>query len=175
MSTRGTVMLVAILTVLAGYLWVVELPALRRPPRPRDVPDAPPLLTVPPASVARIDFEEEGTRLTAMRREGGWADGEGRAWSGTAVSDLIDTLGTLRPLMVVDPNPTALADYGLGQPARRVRVTAADGTPVLTLEIGDRNPAWTALYARLGSRPEVVLLGGILRWELEKVRDTAPQ
>jgi hypothetical protein len=77
--------------------------------------------------------------------------------------------------MVVDPAPAAPADYGLGDRARHVRVMAADGSAILTLELGDRNPAWTALYARVGSRSEVVLLGGVLRWELEKVGDTAPR
>ena len=175
MSPRGTVLLVALLAVLAGYLYVVELSALRRPPIPKDVPDGPPLLRVPPASVARVDLETDGVALTAVRTATGWADPEGRPWGGEAISDLVETLAGLRPLMVVDPDPGAPADYGLTRPAGRLQLTALDGRTVLALDIGDRNPAWTGLYARLGGRAEVVLVGGVLRWELDKVRKAAPR
>ena len=174
MSTRGTLGLLALLCVLATYIVVIELPTLRRPPRPADVPDAPPLLTTPDGAVARVDLEEADGLLTAIRHDGAWVDAAGRPWRSDAVSDLLETLATLRPIMVVDADPGTPDDYGLGHAARHLRVTGTDGRLLLALVVGDRNPAWTGLYARLTGRPEVVLVGGVLRWEIEKVRDTAP-
>ena len=173
MSPRGTTLLVGLLAALVGYLVLVELPGLRRPPAP-DVPEARPLLSVPVASVARIDIERDGGQLRAMRHDGGWADAQGRPWRSGAVSYLLETLAGLRPLMIVDPDPGTATDYGFDQAARRLRVTDSDGRIVLALEIGDRNPAWTGLYVRRAGQPEIVLVGGVLGWDLGKVFDTAP-
>jgi len=173
MTGRGTALLVTVCAVLGAYLWLFELRPRRHPPP--TAPEAAPLLPVPPAAVARLELEEAGRRLTAVRREGGWADPSGRTWRAEAVSDLVDALGTLRPLMVVDPDPQAPADYGLGPDARRLRVLGADGRPVLRLELGEPNPAGTGVYARVAERPEVVLIGGLLRWELAKLSAAAPE
>src|SRR6185436_7839631 len=127
-------------------------------------PEEPALLSVPPTAVAMIELDDRGTRLTAVRDRDRWRDPSGREWPGDAVSDLVATLGTLRPVMVVDPHPTEPADYGLGVPARKLEVHAADGRRVLALELGERNPAWTGVYARRAGEPEVMLIGSVLTW-----------
>jgi len=171
MTVRGTAWLVALLAALLAYLWLAEL-------RPRSgrarAKAAPVLLAVPAADVARIDLEEHGRRLVAIRRDGKWVDTQGHPWRGDAVGDLLDTLGTLSPIMVVDPDPAEPSDYGLEPDTPRLRVMAAQGKELLSLEIGERNPAWTGLYARLAGQREVILVGAVLHWELEKLRDAAP-
>src|SRR4029077_6525895 len=107
-----------------------------------------PLLAVPPAAVARVELAEGGHRLTAIRGERGWTDASGRAGPGGSVSDLVDALGMLRPVATVDPDPAAPADYGLGPGARHLELAGSDGRPLLALELGERNPAWTGLYTR---------------------------
>src|SRR3989442_1562213 len=72
------------------------------------------------------------------------------------------------------PDPATPGDYGLGPGGRRLGLAAADGRPLLALELGERNPAWTGLYARRAGEPAVLLVGGVLAWELEKVRQAAP-
>jgi hypothetical protein len=173
MTARGTGLLLALLVTLAGYLWVAEVrPRRAAPPLPAGTPEAPPLLAT--SDVARVELQEGGTRLTAVRRDGGWADGSGRPWRPAAVADLVETLGGLRPIMVVDPDPEQPADYGLGPDETQLRLFGPDGQALLALEVGERNPAWTALYARLAGRREVILVGAVLRWELEKLRDASP-
>ena len=169
MTARGTALLVALLATLAGYLWVVE-----RRPAPAFPPEPAPLLAVPTAAVARVELVEGERRLTAVRGERGWTDAAGRPWSQDPVSDLLAALGALRPLATVDPDPAAPGDYGLGPGGRRLELAAADGRPLLALELGERNPAWTGLYARRAGEPAVLLVGGVLAWELEKVRQAAP-
>ena len=120
MTVRGTALLVGILAALLAYLWLGEI-------RPRSGParaKVPALLAVPPTDVARIDLEEHGRRLVAIRRDGKWVDAQGRPWRGDAVGDLLDTLGTLSPIMVVDPDPAEPSDYGLEPDTPRLRVMA---------------------------------------------------
>ncbi len=169
MTARGTALLVALLATLAGYLWVVE-----RRPAPAFPAEPAPLLAVPTAAVARVELVEGERRTTAVRGERGWTDAAGRPWSQDPVSDLLAALGALRPLATVDPDPATPGDYGLGPGGRRLELAAADGRPLLALELGERNPAWTGLYARRAGEPAVLLVGGVLAWELEKVRQAAP-
>jgi len=117
MTARGTALLVALLATLAGYLWVVELGPRRA--APPTAAEAPPLLPVPPAAVARVELAEGERRVTAVRGERGWTDAAGRPWSEGALSDLLAALGALRPLTTVDPDPAVPGDYGLGPGARR--------------------------------------------------------
>src|SRR5207247_1051853 len=107
-----------------------------------------------------------GALATARRRRLAWPDG--------AVTDLIAALGGLRPLTTVDADPATPGDYGLGPGARRLELAGADGRPFLALELGERNPAWTGLYARRAGEPAVLLVGAVLGWELEKLRRAAP-
>jgi hypothetical protein len=174
MTIRGTALLLAVLAAFGAYIYVVELPAMRRPPTPRGMPEGPPLLAEP-ARVARVEVEEQGRRLTAVHDGGRWNDVRGRPWRGDAVHDLVATLGTLRPVMVVDPDPASPSDYGLGTGAGTLRILDADGRILLNLEVGERNPAWTGLYARVAGQRQVVLVGAVLDWELDKIRDSAPE
>jgi len=172
LSARRTALLVGVLGALLAYLWLFEVQPRRRGAAP--APEAPALLEESSAAVVRIELAEDGRRLTAVRGEGGWTDGEGRPWRGDVVGDLVATLGTLRPLMIVDADPREPADYGLAAGARRLEVVGADGSTLLALELGERNPAWTGVYARRAGRREVMLVGAVLAWELEKVRRAAP-
>src|SRR5207237_8367352 len=110
----------------------------------------------------------------AVRGGRGWTDAAGRPGSQEPVSDLLAALGALRPLATVDPDPAAPGDYGLGPGGRRLELAAADGRPLLALELGERNPAWTGLYARRAGEPAVLLVGGVRGWGLAEPRRAAP-
>jgi len=172
LTGRATAVLLGVLTVLVAYLWLVELRPRQREPVAASAEPA--LLTVPPDAVARIDLEEGGRVLTALRTADRWTDGAGRPWRDDTIADLVGTLGSLRPVMIVDEAPHEPAEYGLGPGASRLAVATASGRPALVLELGDRNPASTGIYARRDGRPEVMLLGGILTWELDKLRSADP-
>jgi hypothetical protein len=170
MTLRGTAVLILLGVALVGYLWLVEA----RPRLAESPPAASPLLGAPAAAVARVELAERTRRLVAARRDGRWLDANGRPWRDDAVTDLVRTLGTLAPLMVVDPTPEADADYGLDNGAARLSLLAGDGQPLLVLELGDRNPASTGLYVRRAGEQGVLLVGAVLGWELDKLRGAAP-
>ncbi len=172
LSVRGTALMAVALGALVGFLWLGEG---RRVHAPAPAPAVGTLLlAVAPATVSRVDLEEHDARLTAIRNDGRWLDPHGHAWPDDAVGELLDTLAGLPMIMVVDPDPENPADYGLGDDAPRLRLTAADGRDVVNLEIGERNPAWTGMYVRVGGSREIVLVGAVLHWELEKLRNGAP-
>ena len=172
MSARGTGALLALLAALGGWLWLVEL-GPRRPARVDAA--AAPLLATSPDRIEQIELETAGRRLTALRRDGKWTDPRGRPWPDDVVVDLLATLGTLRPVMVVEADPGAPADYGLDPAGRRLLVRAAGDPAGLALDIGDSNPAATGVYARFAGRREIVLVGAVLDWELAKLAKAAPE
>lgn len=171
MTLRGTALLLLVMVGLGGYLWLIEAR-----PRPAQAPlAAAPLLGVPASAVARVELEERTRHLVADRsRDGKWVDAVGRPWRDDALTDLVHALGTLAPVMTIDPEPEAPADYGLDADAPRLSLRAADGRPLLTLELGERNPTSTGLYARRAGERPIVLVGAVLGWELDKVRGAAP-
>ena len=143
-------------------------------PAPATATSGPPTLLSAPAEVAQVELSGAAGRLHAVRADARWTDDAGHPWRGDAVGDLLTTLAALRPVMVVDAAGGELETYGLGTP-ERLRARAADGQELVHVDIGASNPAGTALYARVDDRPEVVLIGAVLRWELDKLRQGAPE
>ena len=172
MTVRGTAALVTALALLVTGLALVEVRP--RPAGTRASSDDPTLLAGPAAHVARVELEEGVRRLAAVRRDGAWVDDDGRPWRADTVTSVVDALADLRPVMVVDPNPERPAEYGLDTGAPLLRCVGDDGRALLALELGATNPAGTALYARRAGERAVILVGGVLRWEIEKLRRAAP-
>jgi hypothetical protein len=166
MTRRGTLLL-AIAAALVGGLLVIDL---------RRAPSAPPAEVAPllehPDAAAAVEIGTAGDAVEFARGPAGWAV---RAGAGNAayVPDLLEALHTLRPLAEVEATPADPAAYGLDTTARRLRVVGDGGASLLALEVGATNPARTAVYARRGGRPEVILVGALLRWELDKVSPAA--
>lgn len=169
MTTRGTLVLLGILAVVGTWL-ALEL----APPRTVSLPGSEPLLATRPGEVVAVELSSPAERLAAVRHDDGWRDAAGRRWPPAPVTDVVDTLAGLRPVMVVDPNPPDAWEYGLSPDATRLRLAGRDGTTLLDLELGAPNPAGTGFYARRSGHPEVLLVGAILTWELEKLRAAAP-
>jgi hypothetical protein len=173
-TARGTALLVAILLALVAYIWIAEVKPRRQATVRADTDTTAPLLPESAGAVARVTLDDHGARLTAVRHERAWLDEHGRPWSGDAVNGLVAALRSLRPVMVVESDPGEPREYGLGPDAVRLEVSADGGRPLLALELGEQNPSATGVYARVGGHREVVLVGALLRWELDKLREAAP-
>jgi len=165
MTVRGTLALVVVAVVLGAWALLERL----HPPGP---PVVPTLLGAPPASASRIEVSEPDATLVAIRRDGGWVDAAGRAWPPRVDDDFLDALSHITALRDVDAAPAGTNDYGFA--GRRLRVLGADGATLLDVELGDRNPALTGVYVRRADRPEVLLVGALVVWELKKLHDAAP-
>ncbi len=152
MTVRGTVGLAVVLAILIAYL---RLSA----PAPGPGVDTTARLTPPLDAATRIVLEGGGRRIEITRDEG--------RWSAPSAPDFLAALASLQVLAVIeDAQPES---YGFAPDATQLRVD--EGTSALVeIEVGATNPAETGVYVRrVGQRP-VLLVGALLRWELEKLR-----
>lgn len=171
MSPRSTLVFAALAALAAGGVWFDG--RLRGDPHllpraPLPTPDTPALLDAA-ATVARLEWERGGERLTLMRSANGWSDAAGHAWPADVVESALDTLASLRPHVVAPADEVDLAAFGLAATRERLRVLDDGGRMLLAIDIGNRNPAWTGWYVRRDGADDVLLVGALLRWELDKL------
>lgn len=153
MSLRGTLVLAAIFAALVSYLVAT---------RPGGAP-APehPMLTPPLDAATAVVIDRDGETTRLVRRAG--------TWTPPGAADLVQALASLEVLDVIDDAPADPAAYGLGADAPRLRVLS-DSRELVALEIGAANPTDTGMYVRRIGSDSVLLVGALLRWELEKLR-----
>jgi hypothetical protein len=167
-TVRGTLGLLAVATALLAVVWLDRAPIV--PERPLPTPETPALLEAPIASVSRLEWQRDTDRLILVRTPDGWHDAAGHTWPGDVVDVALDALASLHPHPVVAEEPIDYAQNGLAPATEQLRVLDGTGAELLAMDIGNRNPAWTGSYARRSGRPEVLLVGALLRWELDKLR-----
>jgi hypothetical protein len=153
MTIRGTVGLALVLGLLLTYLMVT-------PPPAGPEADETTLLTPPLDGATRIEITQGGSTTELARQNG--------RWNAPGVPDLLAALASLRVLAVIDPGSN-FELYGFGADALRLRITA-DGRELVAIEVGAMNPAETGVYVRRSGQRPILLIGALLRWELEKVR-----
>jgi uncharacterized protein DUF4340 len=163
-TVRGTLGLLGVFAALAAYLLLVP------PPAARLAPLVEPLLAVPAEQVDAIEVTWPERRLRATRLGGTWRSADGAVLPPGTIEDLLAALASLRPTETLAA-PDGTVDYGLA--TGTTLVVSAEGVPVAQLRIGDRNPAWTGVYVRRTGSDDVVLVGALLHWELEKLRAAA--
>jgi hypothetical protein len=170
MGWRGTAGLAVIAVVLGIYLWF-EQPPGRGVPRAGDTLEVPqrqpttpvqPLLKFTPAEVTGIRLEHGGRAVEAQRGAGGWRSTEPPG----AIDDFLHNLTQLAVLSEIPATAGDLKDFGL-QPAQSILQLQVHGQGPLMLQIGDRNPATTGVYVRVGNGA-VLLAGALVEWEFEK-------
>ncbi|MBI4517615.1 MAG: DUF4340 domain-containing protein [Deltaproteobacteria bacterium] len=169
---RGTLVL-ALLVAAGAAVLLLEPPPPPERPQPPDLlgepkavdptQQAPPLLSFTAREITRVVLTRQGRRLEAVRAGEGWSGAE-RA---NAIPDFLDNLSQLGELMRLDDSPAALRDYGLESPQAEIELHPASGAP-LVIVLGDRNPAATAAYVRIGRSGHVALAGALIVWEFDK-------
>jgi hypothetical protein len=166
-TPRGTLVMLAIAAALAVGVWMDQPRLLPAPPTA--APRTPALLAAAPAAT-RLEWQRESERLTLVQASDGWRDALGHRWPAGTVEGVLEVLASLHPHAVAPGAEVDLAEYGLAPARERLRVLDDTGRELLALDIGDRNPAWTGVYARRAGDDEVLLVGALLRWELDKLR-----
>lgn len=161
MNTRNTLILLAILLVLGGYvIWSGQNgnetdEVTDTPPPP--VPLFPDLDAAAVQAVTVSSSGGESVRLT--QTDGTWniVAPVTEAADQLAVTQAITSLVALNVSRVITPTEQGLAPYGLETPAYTIELAGADG--VLTrLALGDQNPAGIDTYVRRGDEELVYLV-----------------
>lgn len=172
MGWRGTLVLCLLVAVAGFYLWFEEVPPEPRP-APRTLLGEPastgdeetaPLLEFDPAKVASLQFRHGGETRETKRTGASWEGID----SSQAMEDFLASLAGLARIMEVSNDPAALDDYGLRPPASVLEIRLQDPAEPLVLEIGNRNPATTGVYARVNRSGPILLAGALVAWEFEK-------
>lgn len=151
--------LVVILVVLGAYLYFVES---KRTPGDEG-PKKEKVFNVEADKIDEISIKAESGEQTTLRKSGT----EWQIVSPTAakpdsaeVSGLTSNLSSVEIQSVVDENPPDLKEYGLASP--RVEVTFKSGGQSHTLQIGQKTPPGSDLYAKRGSEKKVFLIASYL-------------
>ena len=117
--------------------------------------------------MASVQLERGGQTRRVQRQDDAWQGTE----APSAVNDFLHTLSGLRVLMNISEVPSAeeLAEYGLAPPLAVIVLHVTGHSEPLVLQIGERNPATTGVYARVGENGTVVLAGALAEWEFDKL------
>jgi uncharacterized protein DUF4340 len=168
MGKRGTILLAVLILLVGAYVWYEEAPPADTRPVPLGEPPREPttpvrhLVEFDPASVFAVSLEHTGQVRRADRSSGEWSS------AAEAMTDFVHNLLGIGVLVDMPSAPTDLADFGLQRPQSIVRIALrGQSTPVVLL-IGDRNPATTGVYVRIGDNGPVVLAGALVTWEFDK-------
>jgi hypothetical protein len=119
-----------------------------------------PFLTVPEDQIAALQVQRGGTVVRCQRVAGRWkvVDPPGSSVPADLIAGLITNLTQLPDVEVVADKPADLAQFGLDAPASQLVLTPASGDAI-TVRLGNRNPAGTALYAQRSTSNRVFLIG----------------
>jgi len=172
MGGRSTIVLAVLVILVGAYLWYSETPPQ---PAERSMQGKPPgqeslqalhkLLDFEPADVVAVQVQRTGQSLTVQRQDSGWQGVD----DPSVVNDFLHTLSDLRVLMDISVAAQSLKDYGLDPPLGTVALRVSGQAEPLILQIGERNPATTGVYVRLGESGAVVLAGALVEWEFDKL------
>lgn len=151
--------LVVILVALGGYLYFVES---KRSPGDSG-PKKEKVFNVASDKIEEISIKAEAGEQTTLKKTG-------TTWQivapvsakpdDTEVSGLTSNLSSLEMQSVVDENAADLKEFGLAEP--RVRVTFKAGDQSQTLEIGNKTPPGSDLYAKRATDKKVFLIASYL-------------
>ncbi len=172
MGWRGTALLALLVAVVGAYLWLegssqdeqasraltFGAPAPREPTEPVRQ-----LLDFDPADVVGVRLNQQGVVREAQRAAASWSGG-----AAGVVGDFLHNLSTLGVLMDISADAAGLRDYGLQPPQSILEIRLRDRSAPLILQIGDRNPATTGVYVRIGENGPVVLAGALVAWEFDR-------
>jgi hypothetical protein len=153
-GVRSLILLVVIAIPLGWY-------AYRDSQRPAadDGPKKDKVFTVEADKIEEISVKSESGERTRLQKSGSeWkivAPAPGQPDAGE-VSGLTSNLSSLEVARLVDENPADLKEYGLAQP--RIEVAFKAGGQEHTLQIGQKTPPGTDLYAKRADDKKVFLI-----------------
>jgi hypothetical protein len=119
-----------------------------------------PFLTVADDQIVAVQVQRGATAVLCRRVEGRWkvVDPPGTSAPADLIAGLISNLTQLPDVEVVAQKPADLTQFGLSTPVSQLVLTPASGNPI-TVRLGNRNPAGTALYAQRSNSDRVYLIG----------------
>lgn len=122
-------------------------------------------LSLPEDQIEELQVRR-GSIVIRCRQVGGrWkvVEPPGNSVPADLIAGLISNLTQLPDVEVVADKDGDLAQFGLEQPVSELVLTPASGAPI-TVRLGNRNPAGTAVYAQRSTSDQVFLIGLNVRY-----------
>lgn len=176
MKFRNTLILIAILAVLAGYIYFFEIKKEEQPSE---------------EDLARVVFDlnvDDVLSVTVQREEGLEAAKVVREAGGswmieaplqdvadhTKVDNTVKRLAELEATRLLEEMPSDPSVYGLGAPAWTFVMGMQDGAEH-SLAVGDQNPTKSGYYVQRDGEPAVYLVGTSVIRDISGWADTPPR
>jgi hypothetical protein len=161
-------------TLAAEYLLVEQKRARTQQTRPAARAR---FLDVTADGVREIRLHHGGRTVVTRRSEGRWTVTEPADASipSDLVTAFVEALMGAEEIEHVAGGSAQASAFGLDDTAAaaRVELLRGDGAPVV-VTIGGTNPTGTAVYARRGDRPEVILIGRNVRYYEDLIFQALP-
>jgi hypothetical protein len=124
-----------------------------------------PFLNIPEEQIAAVQVQRGASVVRCRRLGGRWkvVDPPDNSVPSDLIAGLITNLTQLPDVEVVADNPADLTQFGLDAPISQLVLTPVSGDPI-TVRLGNRNPAGTALYAQRDTSGRVFLIGLNVRY-----------
>jgi hypothetical protein len=163
---RSFLALFVILLGLGAYLYFVES---KRTPGSDSDDDREKVFAVEADKIDEVTIKSASGDRTTLKKTGeDWqiVSPINAVPDSAEMSGITSNLSTLEIQRVVDENASELKEFGLAEP--RIEVTfSAGGTPQ-TLQIGDKTPVGSDLYAKLRDQKKVFLIASYLESSFNK-------
>ncbi len=165
-ATTGLLLLV----VLLYYLDTTPSPPPRRVglptgPTPQGpAPSGTPLVVADPQKIYRLLVTLDGVERMTERINGTWV-GTDRA---ELIEEFVRDLTRLGPLETIEVDADRLSEFGFLPPRGRIELYLEGQTSPVVFEVGLLNPPGTALYLRVPPSRQILLVGSLIDWELQR-------
>jgi len=159
------------LLLLAGFgswAWFVES---KRPTKDQREQEKAKALTLDRAKVKAVEITRKGGDTLRLVRDGSdWRIEAPVASSadGPAIDSLLTTLEGLKAEAEVSATGENVADYGLDAPRFVVTITSEGSAAPVKLEVGEKVPAESSIYARVGGLPRIFTIASYVESSLDK-------
>jgi hypothetical protein len=146
-------------------------------PRSEASPNELTLVDIPLDRVTEVHLIRDGKQVRCAEQDGRWrvVDPPGRRVPADLISSLVMTLVETRAAEVIAREGADYGPFGLGADALRVELYQRGHDAPVTVILGNRNPADTALYARVEGSPRVLLVGRILEYYIDRIFEEVEQ
>ncbi len=165
---RSFLVLLVVALGLGAYIYFVES---RRDPAGASVVAGEKVFAIETGTIEEVRVETtSGETTTARKASDVWQIVEPAAIEAdsSAVSSLVSTIESLESDRTVDENPASVEPYGLDPARLTVAFKVAGETTWRRLQIGERTPTGSDLYARVDGNPRLFLIASYIEDSLNK-------
>src|SRR5215831_4211408 len=153
---KSFLVLLTVAVALGAYIYFVESKRTGSDEKKKDK-----VFTVDTSKIDKIEVHAASGETTTLKKAGtDWQIVAPEAVDADAstVGTLVSALESLEVSRVVSDNPSSVKEYGLDPAKSSIAFTLAGDTTPHKLNLGDKTPTGSDLYARVDGQPKLLLI-----------------